>query len=183
LTGIVDLTDDDPHLVETVLNYLYCGRYAFDDALHSGLGLQRHHAAVYVLADKWDVAPLKELVSHRFLVDGREILDGAMFLDVVQEIYATTPENDELRMAAAILVKRFVEWDNLDTEDKERVKEIPGLGANLGMLYIGMARDPTIPEPCRCCKSPFDSGAELPLWATHICSVCDFPAKAQRSFV
>jgi len=184
LTGVVDLTDDDPHVVEAVLNYLYCGHYTFDETkLHFWLDLLQHHAAVYLLADKWGVAPLKKLASDRFLADGRDAYcrhHEPEFLDIVQEIYPMTPENDDLRMAAAILVRKFVESEHLDVEEKERVKDIPGLGANLGLLYVGVARDPMIPTPCRRCRRPFDKGDELPLWATHKCSGCPFFANADQ---
>lgn len=133
------------------MDYLYSGYYIVDFGQYrTFIARVQYDASVYALAEKWDVKPLKDLVRVRFTEDAKEALRCsaaiAQFIDVVGEIYASTPEKDELRLLAASLVKQFAE--SMTFEERMRAGSISELKLDLSSLYLKIVANPLLPEIC-----------------------------------
>jgi len=139
------------------------------------------HASVYALAEKWDVKCLKDLVKVQFADDGVEALHspalsttGDELLNLIQDVYATTPERDELRLLAASLLKYSAESPGfLNLADKLRVMEIPGLESSLSSLYLNSVANPLDPKKCDVCRLAFEEEIKCPFCASSYCAACE----------
>jgi len=128
------------------------------------------HASVYALAEKWDVQPLKDLVRVRFAEDGKNALRSpaavAQFIDVVEKVYASTPQKDKLRLLVASLVKQFAECMNF--AQKMRAASITELKLDLSSLYLNIVANPLAPETCNECGAEFKEENKRPTWLAII---------------
>jgi len=139
------------------------------------------HASVYALAEKWDVKGLKDIVKVQFADDGMDALrptalstTGDEMLNLIQDVYATTPEKDELRLLAASLLKYSAESPGfLSVADKLRLQEIPGLESNLSSLYLNFVANPLDPKKCDGCGWEFRENSKCPSWASYYCKSCE----------
>jgi len=170
------LRDDKPIPVRAVLDYLYSGYYIIDCGKHRTLIARlQYHASVYALAEKWDVKPLKDLVRVRFAEDGNVVPRSpaavAQFIDVVGEVYASTPEKDKLRLLAASLVKQFAE--DMSRNEKMRAASISGLKSDLSLLYLDLVANPLNLKKCDDCGAELKEENKRPTWACYYCKACD----------
>ncbi|KAJ4327195.1 BTB/POZ domain-containing protein 19 [Fusarium piperis] len=202
-SGIVDLADDDPEIVQCFLEFLYTGSYIPNehspnrllgaagvankeilkrldcptgstgdcnsvDARYFGLGkpstTQRRQAGllapsrsvkrklykwpvikqsveIYILADKYDVPPLRLLARDRFFKVGKEICVDSIwftsymtdiFSDLVKKIYKNTRLGDALRQALHRLISLKKEDDFL----KKRMREEMMANAELAVGVV-----------------------------------------------
>jgi len=176
----VDLSEDNPISILTVLKYLYTGYYMMNS--EKNLMERLHfHASVYALAEKWDVKCLKDLVKVEFAEAGMDALcdtalstTGDELLNLIQDVYATTPEKDELRLLAASLLKYSAGSPGfLSVANKLRLQEIPGLESNLVSLSLNFVANPLDPKKCNGCDGALNEVWKCPRWATYYCKACD----------
>ncbi|KAI0425897.1 BTB/POZ protein [Xylaria sp. FL1042] len=123
-TGIIDLPDDDPQIIDAMVHYFYHLDYNTpsthavkdDDTIYPSTSLfgkvaihqmETHnvndkdtdivlHAKVYSLAEKYFINGLKKLALEKFkvAVKGKLVLDD--FLEAAQEVYTSTPDSDRV---------------------------------------------------------------------------------------
>lgn len=104
MTSKIDLPEDDPYLVQLMLDYLYTGRYnalnaaawegqeAFDS--QNPKNVYKIHVLLYALADKFSMPTLRSNAARCFGMDIDLDDDGEGLLNVVPCIYDSTPESD-----------------------------------------------------------------------------------------
>ncbi|KAH7403063.1 BTB/POZ protein [Cadophora sp. MPI-SDFR-AT-0126] len=87
-TGIVDLDDDDPAAVETMLRFFYTGKY-IEPANESGeIRFEiRIAILIYILADKYDVSALMDLAEKSFKRLLSVSLTEEDYLSAVSDVY------------------------------------------------------------------------------------------------
>ncbi|QDS69507.1 hypothetical protein FKW77_007021 [Venturia effusa] len=110
-TGIIDLSVDDPDAVKAMLLFLYKSNYKEmvknkdeepeEDLADSWL----LHAKTYVLADKYDIAPLKNFTLKQFEHDGEdeyETWNPTDFAVAIEYIYEHTLPGNRAREIAVL---------------------------------------------------------------------------------
>jgi len=175
LTRVVDLPDDDPKVVEDVLHHLYTGHYEVVPKAHRrrpSLEHLLHHVGIYVLADKWDMQPLRRLAVDQFLEDGANVRDTHTLIDAVEQIYLRSSGKNDLRLAAVSLVKYHSDESSLRDEDEERLKKIRPLGRDLLALYMRAGSGSLRLLACGGCHSPRKQLISCPLNVSYWCKVC-----------
>ncbi|KAB2573315.1 hypothetical protein DBV05_g8038 [Lasiodiplodia theobromae] len=112
-TGVIDLSEDPPELVEVLLAYFYIQ----DIPLHENVRLKegrktRFFASVYAIAEKYRVAGLKLRAWAAFLdfVNAGE-WQSAHFVKTIALVWESTPDSDKpLRHATLSAVKPALAW-------------------------------------------------------------------------
>jgi len=134
-----------------VLAYLYFGAYPSRQPGNDPEGTSfldekieefQYHAMVYALAEKWAIEPLKNLALAKFTDVGAAAHKETGFLDIVEQVYMSTPEKSKIRLVAASLVKRYSTSICADDDSKSQIQEIEGLAADLALLYMNWTEDP-----------------------------------------
>jgi hypothetical protein len=154
VTSTIDLSDDDPECVEYLMHYFYHLDYPTSvskdpnvliklpnlhksEAIQSSLPL---HAAVYGIAEKYDVSGLKELAKTRFESAAKSEWNSADFSTAIELVYSTTPDSDEgLR---SIVLDTLAQNPSLFARDdiEQVVKRINGLAYDLLKAQGGLMR-------------------------------------------
>lgn len=97
--SIISLPEDEPEIVELLMQYLYEGEYnpvLFSDAAPTGSSSQLLiHTKMYEMADKYEVVGLKELAKEKFSRSCMHFWDTSDFPVAANHVFLTTPENDE----------------------------------------------------------------------------------------
>lgn len=129
ITGEIVLHEDDPEIVDRMIDFLY--RQDYDD---EGSSLETH-AQVYAIADKYEILSLKEwaaLKSRRALKRTSKD-DADRVAAALEVVWTTTPQQD------GGLRSLFLLWvgDNLDKVlDSERYVEVVKGHTDLAMDII-----------------------------------------------
>ncbi|KAJ8130181.1 hypothetical protein O1611_g3450 [Lasiodiplodia mahajangana] len=116
-TGIIDLPDDDPYVVDIMVHYFYHLDYTtsplsatkdqntIDQVDTNDVGgdtvASRHgysdlvvHAMAYSLAGKYFISGLKGLALRKFVAATQKKWTLKDFLEAAQEVYTSTPDSD-----------------------------------------------------------------------------------------
>ncbi|KAH9840440.1 hypothetical protein Tdes44962_MAKER01640 [Teratosphaeria destructans] len=101
-THRVDLSDqEDPACVEGLIHYLY--RLGYKDPARGAL---RYHVQMCVLADKYDIPPLKQLAVARFREVAEKEYAGAAFAEAAAEAFEVAGATAEIcEVVAGLAVK------------------------------------------------------------------------------
>ncbi|KAI9784671.1 MAG: hypothetical protein M1816_000787 [Peltula sp. TS41687] len=125
--GVIDLKDDDVQVVEAMLQFLYATDYDSNKIVSPML----FNIRVYVLADKYDIEPLKKLAKAKFEKAMWSCWKMDDFPDAVAEVYGSTmPTDRSLRGPVA-----EVSYENL-----QQLLKDDGFGATLEQT-VGFAAD------------------------------------------
>jgi len=170
-----------------VLHHLYTGHYrvVHQDTIHTSLEHLLRHVGIYALADKWDMQPLKRLALDQFLEDGTDVMAGITLIEVAEQIYLRSSEQDDLRLAVVSLIKAHSDESPFCAEDVKRMNNIPGLATDLLPLYMRIGTigyDPLHILTCSGCGTPRDQLIGCPLKTNYRCRECgDFYKRRELS--
>jgi len=122
-TGIIDLQDDEPEIVKLLIDFLYTGNFdistdeqvekvetnkgdgssnvtdTLQDDENSGSGSSEDlitAVKVYIIADKYDIHPLKLLSKTKYEALLPSHWNSSAFIDSLKLIFDETTENDRL---------------------------------------------------------------------------------------
>ncbi|KAK4550170.1 hypothetical protein LTR36_003137 [Oleoguttula mirabilis] len=101
----IDLGDDNPDAVPAMLQYLYKREYSNDDAVAAGTPVALLHVRVYNLADKYDIASLKDHTLARFKLIADKHWKEQAFAKMLPEIVNDGPESSLLRQCVINIFK------------------------------------------------------------------------------
>lgn len=98
----IHLDDNDPEVVDAFIHYLY--NFDYSDGF-SAIVLD---VRVYVIADKYFVAPLKDLAARKFEEGAKAWRNTRAFADAVAEVYQSTAagKSNPLKKAIIKVVKK-----------------------------------------------------------------------------
>lgn len=147
-TGIIDLEDDDPIIVEIMLKYFYTGTY-FEPVIKNDPANRRievsrsslqNQVLTYILADKYDAQHLMSLLGQRL----RSTLDRGStpeeFLAIVPNVYTIPTPANPLRIIAAEHARANLE-DLMQKADGEilraTLKKVPEFAFDVLRLVAG----------------------------------------------
>lgn len=141
---ILDLTGDDPHAVDCMLQYFYSLDYNFpipsltepdhdvDGAYHATPSILVLHARIYAVAEQYMVDGLKALALEKFAGAAENRWSTHDFLEAAREAYALTPDSD--RGLRNIVVKVFQTHQRALLDKEEAVQlliDVPLLAVHL----------------------------------------------------
>ncbi|KAI9657349.1 MAG: hypothetical protein M1821_003029 [Bathelium mastoideum] len=125
---------DDPDVVHAMLKFLYNFKYNDDDVTAS----ERMPFAVqvFIIADKYDIEPLKEQATDRFMALTERPPCGNAFSRAVRLIYENTLDKGthELRLRNDAVNYAWAKYHELVTGDggfKQVLDEVCGFGSNM----------------------------------------------------
>lgn len=134
-TGEVNLTEDEPEIIDRMLDYLY--RLDYSDlpppTPQMCEGRLTVNACMYALGDKYEIWALKELAKQKSIKALEEDWSGESFLTALEIVWTTTPHSDrELRdcFLTAITTHR-AELHNREGF-MEAVRAVDELAADIG---------------------------------------------------
>jgi hypothetical protein len=87
----IDLMDDEPNILKCFLSFLYQGDYDYDTQVNDLLLV---HAKVYIMADKYDMHPLKVLAATKYKLVVTLDWRKSAFLDSARLLYSETVDSD-----------------------------------------------------------------------------------------
>ena len=95
--GVIELTDDEPWVVEAMLFYLY--HFEYSDEVGGVAGSQIvFHVRVHTIADKYDIPLLVQLAASKFSIAAKDQWSKSEFADAIREVYSEAADpNRELR--------------------------------------------------------------------------------------
>jgi len=128
--------------LQAVLAYLYFGNYPRYPPMTDSSETFYYHVIVHALAEKWAIEPLKKIALARFTDTVAAAHNETGFLDVVEQVYVSTPEKSKIRLVAASVVKRYSAVVCANDQSRSRFLEIEGLAADLASLCMGWTEDP-----------------------------------------
>ncbi|KAI9665419.1 MAG: hypothetical protein M1831_001858 [Alyxoria varia] len=107
-TGKIELTEDDPLIVEALLEYLYWASYSYETTeMHPLI----FHVKVYAIAERILLDPLKEVAIGKATASLNNDWSETAFLQAIRTVYDTTyREDDPLR---GLLVRRALEGSQM----------------------------------------------------------------------
>lgn len=139
-TGVIDLDDDDPVLVEIMLKYFYTGKYnePINESEELRLPLQIQ-VLTYNLADKYDIPALMGLAEEKF----KSTLSGGPipeeYLSVVSDVYTIPTSTNTLR-AIAVEYARMKFRDMMQSTDLEilraTLQNVPEFAFDVFQLFV-----------------------------------------------
>ena len=91
LSGEIDLKDDEPDMVDNMLQFLYTSNY--QDNADGGRPLLVN-AKMYSIGDKYNIPTLKTLATEKFSAALGASWDIVGFPEVIETVYTTTPGSD-----------------------------------------------------------------------------------------
>ncbi|KAL9117305.1 MAG: hypothetical protein Q9187_006161 [Circinaria calcarea] len=95
-TGEVNLVEDEPEMIDRMLDYLY--RLDYSDLVPPTLNMSEGrlivNARMYALADKYEIWALKELAKQKSINALEEDWSGESFLTALEIVWTTTPYSD-----------------------------------------------------------------------------------------
>ena len=142
--GVIDLSDDEPEILDMMLTYLYTGDYSEyssmtalskaspptatspndawgalppDQAAKAVADAMLFHTKVYIIADKYDVQDLKPVVVYQFLQHLRGQWNTTGFIASLDLLYENTSENDTILKNAAMEAIGVDVWKLMERED------------------------------------------------------------------
>ncbi|KAB8292166.1 hypothetical protein EYC80_007909 [Monilinia laxa] len=155
ITGILDLEDDDPNTVARMINFLYTQDY--DDTTTSEESQIEPHGPLlvntmlYILADKYDIPPLKTLATKKFERALRTDWNSPSFTASLNLLYEQLPESDTCLTSRALRAACLHARDLKDREDFTALcRSNPDIAYD---LFATMASEPValtsmkLPEP------------------------------------
>ncbi len=136
-SGVIQLQDDDPLMLEKMLEYLYTGKYSRASAYRKGYTPEDYsavyvHIEVYSLGEKYNISGLKNLARHYFgycVWFGWNRFD---FSSVIRDVFTSTPESDSgLRNLVLSVAQKNIEALRERKEFDALLKELPEFTLNL----------------------------------------------------
>ena len=93
---MIELDEEDPFLVRTILNYMYQLDYSdsSDELLTKGISPIRFNVLVYAMAEKFQIPPLKKLAAQKFEKLIGTQWDRDTFPAIIRAVYESTPRGD-----------------------------------------------------------------------------------------
>jgi speckle-type POZ protein len=150
-TGAIDLPEDEPSIVNAMLQYLYTFDYNYAvDEKQDPLAVA--HAKVYALADKYDIGPLKTVAGTKFKAAAELLAETPHFLQAIRLVYETTPSEDRgLRDITVEVSKECFSHLLKDPEFDDLLQEKGHFGRDLlhAIAPAYVLREPAA-EACRC---------------------------------
>ncbi|KAK1762209.1 hypothetical protein QBC33DRAFT_602032 [Phialemonium atrogriseum] len=150
-TGTVNLEEDDPEVVKTMVYYFYHNDYQAPprnsgcESNNNSIGTVQppgpnllHHSRVYALAEKYGIPSLKVLAVKKFTDETNHWRKHEDFAKAAREIYTATPDHDR-GMRDAVVDTIRVYRDLLDDDDIESVLRDTRLAYD---LVIDLRDDP-----------------------------------------
>ncbi|KAL2002768.1 hypothetical protein VTN02DRAFT_5986 [Thermoascus thermophilus] len=116
----LELKEEDPDVIQAVLDFLYTGDYETDEIDYSQdvNALINRHVQVYACADKFCISDLKDVAAKKFDEQLSLLLEyvdsnnnnnekGEVLATIIPEVYSTTPSTD--RQLRDILTAKITE--------------------------------------------------------------------------
>ncbi|KAK2055578.1 hypothetical protein LY76DRAFT_628232 [Colletotrichum caudatum] len=142
--GVISLLDDEPYVVDMMIQYFYRLDYQLLDSNNHSQSLEQQddctdlsglflHAKVYAIAEKYVVGGLKDLAVTKFRTAAETTWDTGDFLNAAREAYNSTIDTD--RGLRDVVLEVFVQHgDLLDLDEaKSLIKGTHSLGYDLLM--------------------------------------------------
>ncbi|KAI9708240.1 MAG: hypothetical protein M1820_004194 [Bogoriella megaspora] len=146
-TGILDLSVDEPSVINAMLEYMYGGKY--DDAALDAEEKITFAAKVFVIADKYQFKDLKaESASQIEILIDKPLSDGRDFSRAVQIIYENTNDvgGQEVALRGTLVECAWncSEMFMRDDGFRAMLKEVSGFGADVAIAGMENStfRDP-----------------------------------------
>ena len=166
----MELLDDNPEAVDVMIKYFYSFEYdgnlkrnsMFADPLEL-------HAAVYAVAEKYDVPDLKSLIVTKFCEDASTVLlQKRNALPAINMVYSSTPECDRGLRDAIIEFWTVASGFIIKHQGREVVEAF--MQDNQAFLHDLALHYPTGPrDECPCWKGSGDLGRMLRMKACDGC--------------
>jgi len=148
-TGIIELPDDDPKIVQLMLSFFYTTDYEMDFKEAPGRILQMH-VQTFTLADKYDVPALMSLAKQNY----EELLMTASFQDYlgsIPDVYVLPRCGNSLRKPvikfARERMKPEFQKENIRKEVAMILEEVPEFGFDVLEIFL----DAPLRGDCRDC--------------------------------
>jgi len=94
----ISITDEDPSIVEKMIDYLYKLDYTDSPFDSGGKPTLLINAEVYAIAEKYNIRSLKALAKGKFKAKVEKGWNEEGFSLAIKEVYTSTPDSDmELR--------------------------------------------------------------------------------------
>jgi len=147
-TGVIEMSHDEPQVIQALLQYLYTGDYRRDPTCPSSLLLL---AKIYASADMHDVPGLKDAITYDFdrsvgqgLRDESSRLD---FVEAVSYIYENTLETDRALKDVAVnftlrAAKELFETGVVAHCSRQVLRECPEYAVDLALATAGVQDHP-----------------------------------------
>lgn len=98
-TGVIELPDNDPLVVERIVYWLYHGENNYFPSTTTPATYERHpfllHAQVYTIGEQYNLACLKKTASDKYEKTANIAWDTSAFVTSLQLIYEATPQSDK----------------------------------------------------------------------------------------
>ncbi|CAI0645624.1 unnamed protein product [Colletotrichum noveboracense] len=162
--GAISLPDDEPLVVDMMIQYFYLLDYQqslYSDSTSQPLELEHTntthisclllHAKVYAAAEKYAIGGLKDLAVAKFKTTAIQDWDPAAFLDAASEAYTSTIDTDRGLRDAVIEV--FAAHKDLLYEDEAKVvvERLGPLGYDF-LVYLHRKGNPPLYKSYRTLK-------------------------------
>ncbi|KAE8446181.1 hypothetical protein EG329_012406 [Mollisiaceae sp. DMI_Dod_QoI] len=140
-TGVIDLSDHEPGIVNHMIQFMYEGDYKVehpevevkeegvtetrviaDEATATAAAELLAHTAVYLLAEEKDIPALKILATKKYTSALPLGWNSGNFCTTLKEIYENTPENDRMLWEVAIAFAGSKAKELMDRGENRRIK-------------------------------------------------------------
>jgi len=146
----IDLKEDDPSTVETMIKYLYTLGYdATAQSEISPLGL---HARIYTIADKYEVLALKSIALERFrrdvaalCKDGKAMVEATHALDACRPFPICDPSLHDLMVEAWLLGGKCLLANIGESETSSLLSEVAWLSVALANRMLKSSKSDSLP--------------------------------------
>lgn len=160
ITGEIDLSDNEFHLVQRLMGFFYSfdySAYTAEEEQNESSSVSSSsnfdlHAEMYAIANKYQVPSLAQIALQKYTEQMYKDCSLGDFLGSISKIYELTPAHHrELRDVAVERTRRYM--GKIQTDDQNRrtfrrvVQDVPDYAADLLHSYI----DAPIRGCCRRC--------------------------------
>ena len=156
-TAVIELPDESPAAVKSMLSALYTGDYATTDTLMQFGSDFTHHAVVYALGDKYDIQAVKDLAFAKYAKEFEKTKSAYYdYDDLVSSLsfiyLSTSPTDRRLRESIVACFQRCIHIDAWEAAIKHKffsmLREIPDLSVDLAKAYVSMRNDVDFHPQC-----------------------------------
>ncbi len=157
--GVIELKEDDFHIVETMLYFMYTFDYDESRKDTGQVSPMLFHVQVYGTADKYGVMPLRSVAKVMFNKAVRTCWDMDDFARVIAEVYSSTPSTDRgLRDIVVEVAHEHIEALLKKVDFRVVLEETAGFAADVTQLMVQKIRSSTnTMYQCPSCKKQWQA--------------------------
>lgn len=185
LEGTIHLDDDDPMIIDILIHYLYNFEYVEFAKERSGLDKLIMDVKMYIIADKYFVASLREAATKNFETHAGAIWNTQAFFDTVRHVYnhfADDYGTNSLKQTIIKIVKEHKAELFSTTNGYSCFLAVLGASSGFGKdVAVALASSSPSGKNYRCpsCRIIFGVDAGVKVWCCPN-EACDFNTEAEN---